>query len=541
MPTITATYALSEAQFEALVEALRSDSTRRAELTELLREDHPVYDQRSAAAIVRMRGWVLVALTKIGLTDAALLLVLEELDTGRDAYLVAAAARALRSYAKPVGAFAPFVMRAITNIRYHEDYVAFEHYGEYVTSAIGTTPLRELLATLVWLGPHARGVLPELEELHRNRGGGFSNQLLLEIDRVLEAISRSPLPREITTDACCSLPTSLGDTFSWVRGSRCGCETIESTVFEDHDGATITFREFFCGHPSVVVFFYTRCDNPQKCSLTITKLARLQNLLLERGLAEQIRTAAITYDPGFDIPERLRGYAKNRGVLMNANHRMLRAVEGINELRPHFKLGVNFIGSLVNRHRIEVYVLDAAGGIAASFERIHWDEQQIVERAVALLNEERRATPTQSDAGIPRSPLGASSVLPIFGTLATVGVAFFPKCPFCWMAYWSVLGITGIGQVPYSPWLQPLLAALMLLNLLSVWMRARTTRRIGGFLLVTAGAIAIVLSRTGLGFERASAFWGVALTLLGSLVSALSGKFDAVSVWRPFLRVRQAT
>ena len=73
---------------------------------------------------------------------------------------------------------------------------------------------------------------------------------------------------------------------------------------------------------------------------------------------------------------------------------MLRAIDGISALRAHFKLGVNFVASLVNRHRIEVYLLDAAGGIAASFERIHWDEQQIVERAVALLNEERRTMPS---------------------------------------------------------------------------------------------------------------------------------------------------
>jgi len=392
MPLVTATSALSERQFAALVETLSSNSTRRAKLTDLLREDHPVYDQRSAAAIVRMRGWILVALSNVGLTDTTLLFVLEELDTGRDAYLVAAAARALRSYPKPVAAFAPFVMRAITNIRYHDDYVTFEHYGEYATSATETTPLRELLTTLVWLGPHACDILPELETLRVNHGGGFSDKLLLEIDRALEAISRPPSPRKHTTEMCCNLPRSIGDAISWGRGFRRGCETIESTVFEDHDGATITFREFFRGHPSVVVFFYTRCDNPQKCSLTIAKLARLQNLLLERGLAEQIRTAAITYDPGFDIPERLRGYAKNRGVLMNIDHRMLRAVEGLNELREHFKLGVNFVESLVNRHRIEVYLLDAAGRIAASLERIHWDEQQIMDRAVALLNEERRAT-----------------------------------------------------------------------------------------------------------------------------------------------------
>jgi protein SCO1/2 len=350
-----------------------------------------------------MRGWILIALSYFGLTDAALLFVLEELDTGRDAYLVAAASRALRSYPKPVAAFAPFVMRAIANIRYHDDHVAFERYGEYVISATGTTALSELLATLVWLGPHACEVLPELEQLRENRGHGFSNKLLLEIERTQKAISAPDRSRQHSGDTCCSLPLGLGDALSWAPGSRCGCEKIESTVFEDHDGGTVTFGEFFHGHPSVVVFFYTRCDNPQKCSLTITKLARLQNSLLERELAEQIRTAAITYDPAFDTPERLRGYAKNRGVLLNTNHRMLRAIDGISAVRAHFKLGVNFVTSLVNRHRIEVYLLDAAGGIAASFERIHWDEQQIVERAVALLNEERRTRPIQCDAGIPPS------------------------------------------------------------------------------------------------------------------------------------------
>src|SRR5262245_4228844 len=393
MPHVTATAGLSEQQFGALIEAVSSDRTRRAELTDLLCEDHPVYDQRSVAAIVRMRGWILLALSHVGVTDTEILFILEELDTGRDAYLVAAAARALRSYANPVSAFAPFVMRAIVNIRYHDEHVAFERYGEYAISATGTTALSELLATLVWLGPHARGVLPELEQLRENRGRGFSSEFLVEIKRAQKAISARSRCRQPSTDPCCTLAPGLGDTLSRSPQSRCRCETIESTVFEDHDGGTITFREFFRGRPSVVVFFYTRCDNPQKCSLTITKLARLQKSLLERGLADQIRTAAITYDPAFDIPDRLRGYARNRGVLLNAGHRMLRAIDGISALRAHFKLGVNFVASLVNRHRIEVYLLDSIGTIAGSFQRVHWDEQKIVDRAVAPLNEKRRATP----------------------------------------------------------------------------------------------------------------------------------------------------
>src|SRR5262245_24180735 len=108
----------SESEFAALVDALAADPDRREQLTDLLREDHPLYDQRGATTIVRMRGWVLLALARSEVSNAALLFVLEELDTGIDAYLVAAAARALRSYPHPTASFAPFVMRGLNQIRY---------------------------------------------------------------------------------------------------------------------------------------------------------------------------------------------------------------------------------------------------------------------------------------------------------------------------------------------------------------------------------------------------------------------------------------
>ena len=118
-------------EFAALVDAIAADPDRREQLTELLREDHPLYDERGAATIVRMRGWVLLAMARAGVSDAALIFVLEELDTGVDPYLVAAAARALRSYPRPNAALAPFVMRALANIRYRDEPVSFENYGEY--------------------------------------------------------------------------------------------------------------------------------------------------------------------------------------------------------------------------------------------------------------------------------------------------------------------------------------------------------------------------------------------------------------------------
>ena len=518
MQNVATVGAPSEPQFAAMVDALAADPGRREQLTGLLREDHPLYEQRGASAVVRMRGWVLMALARVGLTDSALIYVLEELDAGADPYLVAAAARALRSYPNPGPALAPFLTRALSLIRYHDEPLSFEGYGEYAVASSDTSPVRELLATLEWLGPHARAVLPEVEALREQRSG-FSRKRLGDMDRAIEAI-RGGRPEAPGGDACCTLPAGLGDTFFWARGSRQGGLRVEQIVFEDQDGAPVKFGEFLRGQPSIVVFFYTRCDNPLKCSLTVAKLARVQKLLEEQGLADKIHTAAITYDPGFDLPHRLRVYGQNRGVRLDAGHRLLRATEGFDTLRRHFKLGVNFVESLVNRHRIELYILDAEGRVAASFERIRWDEGQVVERAAEVLGEGGDETEAESPivpAALPTHRKASSTFL---STLVSLVVAFFPKCPICWAGYLSLFGVAGLQRIPYSPWLQPLLVVLMLINVGSVWLRGRATGRLSGFYLVGAGAMTILASKIGPGWEKA-AVWGVVLTLAGSVLSVL--------------------
>jgi protein SCO1/2 len=376
-----ATHAVSEDEFAGLVDLLAADPAGSAQLTDLLYEEHPVYDGRGTATVIRMRGWVLLALARSVLSDQALIFVLEELDTGIDAYLVAAAARALRSYPQPNETFAPFVGRALNQIRHHDEPLSFESYGEYATSSTGTTAVSELLATLAWLGPNARAILPQLE--HWRAEHGLSRKLRLDLDRALQVIRG---PTDGAPSCCDGLPDGRNIP---IRTSMAPFESrsIGSIVMQDQDGKRLKFAEFFSGCPSIVVFFYTRCDNPMKCSLSVAKLARIQALLDAQGLAGRIRTAAITYDPEFDRAERLRVYGKDRAIRMDENHRMLRAVEGNDTLRAYFELGVNFNGSLVNRHRIELYILDAAGRIAVSFERLHWDEDKIVSCAIETLKE----------------------------------------------------------------------------------------------------------------------------------------------------------
>ncbi|HJZ80951.1 MAG TPA: hypothetical protein VKD91_11415, partial [Pyrinomonadaceae bacterium] len=200
---------MSEKEFAKLIGALAANPDRREELTDWLREDHPVYDQRGTTTVARMRGWILLALARTGVSENFLLFVLEELDNGIDPYLVAAAACALRSSETPSAAFAPILMRALDQIRYRDDPVSFAGYGAYAISSDGTSPVRELLKTLAWLGPLARGVLPDLKALRAERHGGLAKKLLPELDLTLSSITRESNPREPQTDSCCALPDSL--------------------------------------------------------------------------------------------------------------------------------------------------------------------------------------------------------------------------------------------------------------------------------------------------------------------------------------------
>ena len=163
--------ALSEPQFAALVDALAADPERRDELLDLLREDHALYDQRGAATIVRMRGWVLLALARAGVSDAALLSCSRS-STPASIRIWSRRRRARCAPTRgPARRSRRSCMRALANIRYRDEPVSFEDYGDYAVSATGTSAVRELLATLAWLGPHAQRRRPAARGPARRRAG----------------------------------------------------------------------------------------------------------------------------------------------------------------------------------------------------------------------------------------------------------------------------------------------------------------------------------------------------------------------------------
>ncbi|MBA3779853.1 MAG: SCO family protein [Chloroflexi bacterium] len=368
------------------VEAADASPDQVSMLVELMRERHPVYRGRSTNATIRMRGYAMAAFERVGLPEPALLYALEELESGREPYLVAAAAKALRGLIRRERRLVPFLLRAIDNVRYHDDMVTFERYLPTWPAESPTTALAEVFRTLGWLGPNAALALPRLTDFKAIQLPPVTRAALT---RAISEIQTDGVPEE---SSCCRRadPRPFGILGRSEPVAASGAPPM-SARFEDQDGLRLTYRDFFSGRPSVVVFFYTRCTNPNKCSLTITKLAELQKQTAQLGLSESVRTAAITYDPDFDLPPRLRAYGDNRGVVFADDHRLLRATRGFDAIATYFELGVNYGPAAVNQHRIEAFVLDDNGRITTSFTRLQWDVRQILDEAIAAPADGRRS------------------------------------------------------------------------------------------------------------------------------------------------------
>ncbi len=173
---------------------------------------------------------------------------------------------------------------------------------------------------------------------------------------------------------CCALPIEAP-----ARGR--GCEEISDIDLQDATGQTIAFNEVFAAPVNVIAFFYTRCMNPQKCALTVQKMGALAMLV-----PDNVTCAAISYDPVFDTPALLARYARSRGLPAYNPLRLLRAPQGMGTLIEHFDLGVGYGETTVNRHRIEVFLIDARGQIIDSILRRSWS----VEEAFALIEKHSR-------------------------------------------------------------------------------------------------------------------------------------------------------
>ncbi|MET0882589.1 MAG: hypothetical protein ABWZ13_00430, partial [Acidimicrobiales bacterium] len=265
--------ASAEGEIEATVAAVRADPSTRHLLVDLLAESSPVYDGRGMATTARLRGWVLAAFEDVGLPAEAGQYVLEELESGIEPHLVAAAARAARGGERHPE-LGPCLLAAFENLVNRDDTVTFEAFRPRWPPERPTTALLEILETVRWLGPIGPVTAADWQDQQQRHGDRLSGAVAAALAETVVAVD-GPAPAPM---GCCGSPEpSLGDEEEPVpRG-------WEGVVVEDQDAQRSPLGSLLSNGPTVVAFFYTRCPNPNKCSLTIRQLGEAQRLLIDQS------------------------------------------------------------------------------------------------------------------------------------------------------------------------------------------------------------------------------------------------------------------
>jgi cytochrome oxidase Cu insertion factor (SCO1/SenC/PrrC family) len=151
------------------------------------------------------------------------------------------------------------------------------------------------------------------------------------------------------TAHCCHAAAVTGE--NTVRLSLCP-GALSPVIVEDQAGAQALLLDLLRARPSVVAFFYTRCMNPSKCSLTVTRLAGVAARLGAAG-----NVLALSYDGDFDTPPRLAAFGSDRGFPFGDTARLARCTAGWAALKRQFALDVGYGETTVNAHGREVFLI----------------------------------------------------------------------------------------------------------------------------------------------------------------------------------------
>ncbi|MEP9386491.1 SCO family protein [Mesorhizobium sp. KR9-304] len=306
----------------------------------MLAENHPVYRGRSSSDALQLRATLMMQAIQFGLSDRIVEHAMADLESADSPAVLAAAAIALRhSSTPPTGASVALkaAQRRLGGIDRYVDLTRFPP------------------------GP-----------------GGVS--VLREIERTLAELPGSSGRSSGQMSSCCggNLPArhSVSDVLS--LGDFVGLE------METQHGRRSPLREILGDSAGLIAFFYTRCMNPLRCSQTISQLGELARALAGRPDAGSIRLAGITYDPEYDIAERLAAYGGERSLPFGENCNLLRTIGPFSALAAHLGLGVGYGPATVNVHRIEWLVYGPGLSSVRMGRNRHWNTEDAVDELLSL-------------------------------------------------------------------------------------------------------------------------------------------------------------
>jgi protein SCO1/2 len=267
-----------------------------------------------------------------------------------------------------------------------------------------TTARLEAARALRALGPRARAAVPALQAVALGDGpaeAALGPELRGEAIRALSAIT-GDASSGVAPCPCSEVGRHAQPCVSpWLGPDQRADPDVAGLEVTDQTGRPLRLGDLR-GRPALLSFFYSRCENPQKCSRTVSSYARLQQQLRRGGLESEIRLVLFTYDPAYDDARRLTNYAEARGLDLGVNARMLRpAVADLQQLCERLRVNVSFNAGAVSVHGVQAVLLDRQGRFVRVYHSTHWEDEQVLADVRELL---REPVPGGDRSGAPDPP-----------------------------------------------------------------------------------------------------------------------------------------
>ncbi len=291
-----------------------------------LSERSPLWRDRDKLQVIRLRGFLLATLARLGPPEEALAPILAELSGAKHAYSLAAAARAAGALGPRAAAAVPYLQRPL-DPGFHDEPMSLERYDPDFPPEERTTARLEVTRALARIG------------------------------------SVEVRPTEATP---------------WLAPEQRPAIQALDLPAVDQDGRAVNFKAL-ADRPMALSFFYARCDNPNRCSLVTSTLARLQRDLEAAALGERVRLVLATFEPEADTPAVLKQYGLDRGFRFGDGARILRpdpAREG--KLLEALKSPVNFSAGWVNVHGIALHLFDRRGRYVRTYHTVLWENAAVL-------------------------------------------------------------------------------------------------------------------------------------------------------------------
>jgi len=382
----------------SLLYLVRREGKSTVELSEavssLLPYQADIYPERDKWHVLRLRAYTFSTLSDIGFTQSAMPMLTDALayvDERMSALEFGAVARLVGTMGEKGRPFIPHLL-GILGERFAEEEFSLERYELEFPRKEATTVQIEVLRSLAGIcnskDEQALTVLNSI--LNTSKQSSMDPRLQQEAKKSLDAInarteSENPIKWfrsmvQKSKSGTLKAENAEESRSIWqLPNQRLRLLSLDVATVIDQEGETYPMSRL-ADKPILLVFFYTRCQNARKCAATIAQLAMLQREMIARGWEDKARLIAITFEPEFDTPKRLKQFTVDYGMVHGSNARAISIEEkSHNYLLKELDTPVCYNSGWVNSHGIEAVLLDANGRIARKYSSLGWDNTVVLD------------------------------------------------------------------------------------------------------------------------------------------------------------------